>query len=183
MKGLVPLLLVVALSGCGLLETRQTRDPQSRSEIIGMALPDLLSSLGKPDSVMATGPDTAVIQYSHVDTSPGLEASFLLLGSIKLGGGGGCRVVFTVLRSGTVADVAFPFSYSDNLFSAPYSACAPIISEPLRYPNKAGAPKGYDAFQVLFGTPQVPVGTTTTTPNSAGPARSIPAAGLAEHTS
>ncbi len=168
---------LLALSGCGLLETRETRDPQSRSEIIGMALPDLLSSLGKPDSVMATGPDTAVIQYSHVDTSAGLEASFLLLGSIKLGGGGGCRVVFTVLRSGTVADVAFPFSYSDNLFSAPYSACAPIISEPLLYPNSAGLPKGYDAFQVLFGNSQVPIRSGISSSHPAGQTRSIPTAG------
>ncbi len=140
----------LALSACGALDTYQARDPLGRSRIIGMALPDLLASLGKPDGVMQTGPDTAVVQYTHVDTSAALKATVLLLGSVELGGGGGCTVVFSVLRDGTVADVAFPRSYSEQLFSPPYSACAPLVSEVLVHPNGAGKPAAYDAWVWLF---------------------------------
>ena len=142
--------LAVLLTGCGAYDVRQARDPLGRSRIIGMALPDLLGSLGKPDAIMRTVPDTALIEYVRLDPSTGLKATVSLLGSIEIGGGGGCKVVLTILRSGTVADVAFPASYSDQLFSPPYSACAPLVQEAIAHPNGAGAPAGYDAFAVLF---------------------------------
>ncbi len=142
---------LLALSGCGYYDTRQARDPLGRSAIIGSSLPDVLSALGKPDSVMQTGPDTAIIEYTHRDTSTGLKATVTLLGSIEVGGSGGCSMVLTVLRDGTVADVAFPQAYEDGLFTPPYSACVPLIAEVLRHPNGAGVPAGYDAWDWLFG--------------------------------
>ncbi len=140
----------LALSGCGALDVHQTRDPLSRSRIIGMALPDLLSSVGKPDAVVPSGPDTAVLQYDWTHDTAAFKAVFPLFGSLELGGGGGCRVLFTVLREGTVADVAFSRVYSNNLFSLPEQACEPLIAEPLAHPNGAGAPAGYDAWRYLF---------------------------------
>ena len=102
------------------------------------------------------GPDTAILQYNRTDTSAGLKATVTLLGSIEIGGGGGCRMVATILRDGTVADVSFPGSYSDSLFSAPYAACAPLVHELIAHPSSTGLPRNYDAFTWLLPTAKKP---------------------------
>jgi hypothetical protein len=120
---------LMALTGCGYYDARQARDPLGAHSLIGMTVPDLIDCMGKPDLVQQTGPDTAILEYVHTDSSAGLKATLSLVGSVSIGGGGGCRAVFTVLREGMAADVAFPGSYNDGLLSTPYESCSPLVSE------------------------------------------------------
>ncbi len=147
-RWLAPIALTALLAGCGALDTHEARKPWG--VLIGMALPDVLSCMGKPDDVQQTGPDTAIIEYRRQDTVDALDLTLALLGSVRLGGGGGCRAVFTVLRTGTVADVAFAQSFGVGLISAPYEACRPLVSECLRHPSGAGLSPGYDAWKWLL---------------------------------
>ncbi len=142
--------LASLLAGCGYYDTQAARDPLGRHGLVGLSVPDLLNCAGRPDAVAQTGPDTAILQYDHKDESTGLKATLTLLGSIELGGGGGCSAVFTVLRDGTVADVTFPRSYADGLFTTPYSACEPLISECLAHPGRTALPAGYEAFTYIL---------------------------------
>ena len=135
------------VSGCGTLTTHEARDPLGRSTLIARTVPDLIDCMGKPDAAMQTGPDTAVLQYTRKDTSTGLKATVTLLGSVEIGGGGGCSVVLTILRDGTVADVAFPGAYTDALFADPLGACRPLVAECLAHPGVTGLPAGYDSFR------------------------------------
>ncbi len=148
------LVALLALTSCGYYDAREARDP--RGVLIGQSLPDILSAMGKPDSVMQTSPDTAIIEYVHKDTSTGLKASVSLLGSIQLGGGGGCNVVFTVLRDGTVADATFPQAYSNSLFSTPDESCSPLVSEALHHPSSTSLTPGYSAFDYILPTEKKP---------------------------
>lgn len=148
---------LIALAGCGWQDAREVRDPLSPHSMIGMTLADAIDCMGKPDAVMQTGPDTAIAQYVHKDTSAGLKATLSLVGSISVGGGGGCNAVLTVLRDGTVADINFPASYSNGLVSTPYGACAPLVSECRGHRGDTGAPpKGFDAWVYLFPAEKKP---------------------------
>lgn len=141
---------ILLLSGCGYYDAREARDPLGRSSLIGQTLPDILSAMGKPDSVLQTGPDTAIMQYTRKDTSTGVKASLSLLGSIQIGGGGGCDAVLTILREGIVADAKFTKAFSNSLFSPLDESCGPLVAEALRHPNSTGLPRGYDAFVYLL---------------------------------
>jgi hypothetical protein len=145
MKRLLLAGTLMALAGCGWQDARRARDSMS-SPIIGMSVIDLVDTLGKPDIVQQTGPDTAILEYQHKDTSSGFKLTVSLLGAIQAGGGGGCNLVLTFLRDGTVADVSFPGAYSNGLLSAPYEDCAPLVSEVLAHPSSTGVPRAYDAF-------------------------------------
>ena len=149
MRAALALITALALPGCGLVATREARDPGGK--LVGMSVPDLLAGAGKPDAAQQTGPDTAILQYNRTDASTGLKATVTLLGSIELGGGGGCKMVVTILRDGTVADVAFPGAYEDSLFAPPYAACAPLLHELLTHPSSTSLPRGYDAFRYVLG--------------------------------
>ena len=151
---IVAIVGAICTTACGTLDTRRARDPLGAHTLVGMNLVDLVDVLGKPDATLQTGPDTAIAEWTHVDTAAGLELTVALLGSLKLGGAGGCTAVFTVLRDGTIADVAFPRAYSEGLFAPPYSACEPLIGEALRHPGSTQLPARYDAFKWLFNTPK-----------------------------
>jgi hypothetical protein len=146
MKRLLLAGTLMALSGCGYYDAREARDPLGAHSLIGMTAPDLVDCMGKPDLVQQTGPDTAIFEYVHTDNSAGLKATLSLVGSISIGGGGGCKAVFTVLRDGTVADDTFPGSYNNGLLSTPYESCTPLVSECLAHPGSTDLPKSYDAF-------------------------------------
>ena len=142
-----PVLMALLLPGCGAIATHEARDPYG--VLIGMGLPDLLSCAGVPDKVQRTGPDTAVAQWSVSTDTPDLRASVLVFGSIELGGANACRFVATVLRDGTVADVAFPQAHS-SLVAGPFGACGQLVGECLAHPSRTGLSRGYDAFAYLF---------------------------------
>ena len=138
-------ILVLLLTGCGALDTHQARDPWG--PIISSNVPDLISCTGKPDAVQQTGPDTAILQWTHQQSDQGISVTIPVLAAVKIGGGGGCVMVATVLRDGTVADVAFPGSYTTGLFAPPYSECGPVVSECLRHMGATMLPVSYDAFR------------------------------------
>jgi hypothetical protein len=142
-------LLLLALSGCGFMDARTARDPL-KSKVIGMMFPDLADCMGPWDSAHQTKPDEAIVTWKHVDSSAGLKATITLIGSLAIGGGGGCMANFDVNRDGTVLDVTFPGSYSNGVFSTPYSACESLIHECNAYPGNTGVPKGYDAWTYLL---------------------------------
>jgi hypothetical protein len=142
--------ILLAVAGCGAMDARLARDPLGRASAIGMTVPDLLDVMGKPDAVLQTGPDTAILQYERKDSAAGLLLTVSMLGTIAIGAGGGCKAVFTILRAGTVADVTFPGSYSDGLIALPYSACSPLVSEMISHRENNAIPLGYDAFRYLF---------------------------------
>ena len=141
--------VLLLLTGCGALDTREARNPAG--PLIGnMRVPDLLDCMGKPDAVQQTGPDTAILQWTHEQSDQGLAVSVGTLASLQIGTGGGCKMVATILRDGTVADIAFPGSYSTGLISAPYSECGPIVEECLHHPGATMLPAHYDAFRWLL---------------------------------
>lgn len=145
----VGLLVFLLLSGCGAYDVREARTPLT-SPIIGMTFPDLANCMGPWDSVHQTKPDEAILTWKHVANTDAFKASITLVGSVSIGGGGGCIANATILRDGTVADLAFPQSYSNSLFSAPYAACEPLVKECLGHGGSTGLPAGYDAFAYLL---------------------------------
>ncbi len=145
----VALLLALGLAGCGAYDAHRARDPYG--PVIGMSVLDLRASLGTPSAPPERlSDDQAMIQYEFKDVSTAFKASVTLLGSIELGGGGQCRVVFRIARRGYVMDVALPLRSQDSLFSAPYDACDPLLAELIRHRSDSGVPAGYDAFEYLF---------------------------------
>jgi hypothetical protein len=150
-KGLI-LGALLALAGCGTVDVHHARNPFG--SFSGMSVPDLLSCMGKPTSVQQTAPDIAILQYDRKDTSAGFKASLAVLGSIQVGGGGGCSAVATISRT-AVYEMTFPGSYEDSLFSVPYSACASLIHECLAHFDNTQLPPGYDGFAYLL--PKNPV--------------------------
>jgi hypothetical protein len=146
-----PLALLLALVGCGWQDAREARNGMT-SPIIGMTVPDLISCMGKPTSVQQTGPETAILQYDHKDASAALKATVALIGSISIGGGGGCSAVFTIIDGGrTVADVTFPGAYDNGLLSVPYESCRPLVSECLAHPGDTGPlPKGDNPLEYFL---------------------------------
>ena len=142
----LPVLLL--LTGCGAFDTREARNPAG--SLIGSDVPGLIGCMGKPDAVQQTGPDTAILQWNHEQTDQGLSFSVSIFASLQIGTGGGCKMVATVLRDGTVADITFPGSFSTGLISAPYSECGPIVEECLHHPGATVLPAKYDAFVWLL---------------------------------
>lgn len=140
--------LVLALAGCDLASTSDSRDPYGA--FIGMTVPDLLSCAGVPDHVQRTGPDTAIAQWAYSSSDPALKLTLLLFGSVEVGGAESCKMVATILRDGTVVDVAFPGSRA-TLMAGPYAGCSVLTSECLNHPSSTGpVPRGYDALAILI---------------------------------
>jgi hypothetical protein len=150
------LLLALALCGCATYDVHQLRDPMAKHTLIGTAVPDLVNCMGTDYTFKQVKADEGVLQYTRKDTSDGLKASVTLIGSVQIGGGGGCSVAFDVLRDGTVADVHFPNVYNDQLFSEPYAPCRALIKECVSYAGNTGIPKGFDAFVYLDPTAKKP---------------------------
>lgn len=94
-------------------------------------------------------PDEANVVWQFTDKSAGLKVSVSLVGSISIGGGGGCTAVFDVMRYGRVVDVDFPQSYNAGLLAEPYESCGPLIQECLDHPGNTGLPPGYDLFDFI----------------------------------
>lgn len=147
---------LMLLSGCATYDVHRVRNPMDTDTLIGRTVPDLVDCMGVGYTFKQTKPNEGVLQWDRKDTSTGLKATVTLLGSIEIGGGGGCSVAFDVLRDGTVADVNFPNAYNDQLFAQPYGACRSLILECLNHPGSTGLPAGYDAFQWLNPTDKKP---------------------------
>ena len=146
----------LALSGCAGFDVHEVRDPQSQYSMIRMTVPDLIHCMGTKFTWQQTKPDEGELMWTRTDTSTAFKASIELVGSIELGGGGGCSVSADILRSGTVADIDFPESYNDGLLAEPYHACRPLIIECIGHQGDTGLPKGYDAFLYLAAAKAVP---------------------------
>ena len=143
--------VLLALTGCAAWDVHEVRDPQSAHAIIGRAtVPDLILCMGNDYAFKQTKPDEGVLSWTRKDTSTTLKASVTLLGSVELGGGGGCTVNFDVLRDGTVADADFSEVFNDGLLAEPYHACKPLVRECLSNPGSSGLPRSYDAFAYLL---------------------------------
>lgn len=117
--------------------------------MIGMTLADVLACMGTPDSKMKTTAGTAIVQWNEKTSDTPLELSALGFG-FKLGGSGECKAVATVLRDGTVADMAFPGTHNANFLSPPSAACEPLVEECLSHPSATQLPPGFDAWAILF---------------------------------
>ena len=143
---------VLALSGCASWDVHEARTPFGRHSLIGMAVPDLVQCMGTDYVFRPLKPDEGVLMWTRRDTSTTLKASVTLVGSLELGGGGGCSVAFDVSRRGTVYDVHFPQVFNDGLLAEPYHACKPLIAECEGYHGDTGLPAGYDAFAYLQAT-------------------------------
>ncbi len=137
------LLAILLLAGCGYYDARAARDPLT-SPLIGMGFPDLVHCMGPWDSWHQIDRDVFDVTWGHTDSSAALKMSIAVLGSISVGGSGGCKANVTVLRDGTVAGVNFPQSYANGLLTAPYGACAPLVSERLQHHDETGRSAGYD---------------------------------------
>ena len=142
-------LLPLLLAGCGAVASREARDPYGA--LIGMAAPDLLACAGQPDRVQQTGPGTLIAQWDyHAEPAKVLSVSVTLVGTVDVGGGArSCKMVATVLRDGTVADVAFP-GRDASLTALPYAGCDVLVRECVDHPSSTGVPAGYDAFHYLL---------------------------------
>jgi hypothetical protein len=144
------LLLALLLPGCASWDVHQARDPMSAHSLIGSTVADIIQCMGTDYTFKRTKPDEGALMYTRKDTSTSLKASVTLVGSVELGGGGGCSVTYDVLDDGTVADVHFPNVYNDGLFAEPYHACKALIAECVGYKGDTGAlPKGYSAMAIL----------------------------------
>jgi hypothetical protein len=143
------LFLAVLLSSCATYDVHEIRDPQSKHSMIGMSVPDLIDCMGTDFVFKPTKPDEGVMMWTRKDTSTALKATLTLVGSVELGGGGGCSVSADVLRDGTAVDFDFPQSYNDGLLTEPFHACRALVAECLNHPGSTGLPKGYDAWVYL----------------------------------
>lgn len=140
---------LLALSGCGLVETHVARDPMNRNSLIGRNVVDLVDCAGVPTQTQLTGPDTGVIEYTYkASGSPPLQVALTPF-SLSFGSDESCNAVFTILRDGTVADVTFPASQS-SLTSGPYAGCGVLVAECLAHPGSTQLPPGYDAFKYVL---------------------------------
>ncbi len=148
MKRLLLAVTLVTLAGCSYYDTRHARDPLT-GPMIGMGFPDLYHCMGPYDAWSRLDKDVFDMTWTHVDNSAGLKATLALVGSISLGGGGGCKANATVLRDGTVVGLNFPQSYSNGLLSTPYASCAALVSECLGHPDSTGRSPGYDVSVYL----------------------------------
>jgi len=141
------LLAVLLLSGCGLAATHEARSPSG--VLIGGNVVDLVDCAGMPDKTQQTESDQMAMQWSVSSNTPAFQATLALVGSIQIGDAGSCKMVATVLRDGTVADVAFPGATA-SLTGGPYASCEQIVGECLLHPDSTGLPKGYDAIAMFL---------------------------------
>ena len=149
MRAVAALGLLAALCGCASWDVHEARDPFGKHSLIGLSVPDLVQCMGTDYVFRPLKPDEGVLMWTRKDESTALKASVTLVGSLELGGGGGCSVAFDVSRRGTVYDVHFPQVFNDGLLAEPYHACKPLIAECLGYHGDTGLPVGYDAFAYL----------------------------------
>jgi hypothetical protein len=144
---------LMALSGCGLVATHKARDP--RGALIGGNAKDLQNCAGVPDKAVQTTPDEMTLQWNVTSNAPAFQLSIAVLGSLKLGDSGSCKMVADVGRDGTIYDLAFPGATS-SLTGGPYASCDQIVGECLMHPNSTQLPPSYDSFTYFLAAEKKP---------------------------
>lgn len=125
---------------------------QARRDLVGVSLPDLVSCAGQPAERMRVGRDDWVLTFAPVTiTTPSVTGSVPLLGdllkpSVTASAQESCRMTARV-RGGRIASLHY-VGTSSLLFGA-HAACAPLVRDCLKYPDRTSLPENYSADDIL----------------------------------
>lgn len=149
---MLPIVSILALSGCGSIHTLEVRDPTGPNSMIRSNVRDLIHTVGTPSHYTKFSDprgaefDTLEVEWDFTNSDSAFSVSIPLLASVQIGGAGRCAMTATVARmGGVVDDVAFPQSHVDG-WEPDASACGPLVSEWISHRSTTYLPPAFDAF-------------------------------------